>query len=585
MKSIAILLLLLFSIPLPAQSLTFLTGQQVVPILGNAVRVEFQTEVGKFYQIESSKDLVTWGKEGYAFQGVGGTMSAVVSNHFEATLFYRVGSNASPRDIGPVNPYGPTAALGVEGPQGLAGPPGPQGQAGAVGPKGNTGPPGPQGPPGPLAGVSTESGNLGIDYYDDFTTKPEGTVVEKSTLADYGGPYELNLAAGEAPSISSGGLNSPTPGVWYLGQELRHPVRTFGAQVRFDPQNAVGGYDQGVFLIMPENVFLDKLIHIRFARFGLSVEVSTGGGTSGFVSLFYINHANDGGGGNGLAPFGRTHTLSGTVINDTLWLTWLGRTYTIRDSRIALANGKWIFFEQYAPNSDASDYLKWLRVWANSPDISTMPGVGVGAASGSATSLIEAFGQGQFERKLLVGSADPGFLASGYSLVVRNTSQLQRLLVNANAGMTGVVGGTTRVIASPIGNEPGAGLTNLTNTLLWGASLTAPGDRWEGKYMGTFATNGSPKRVVFEVAGGLWFDSGSLLLSGESWELTSTIFRTTTHSHNGFFKFVTSSKTLTSSAAANFGTSAVIGVNVKGAGNAAGDVILNYGHESYYPAP
>jgi hypothetical protein len=581
MKSIAILLLILFSVPLPAQSLTFLSGQQVVPILGNAVRVEFQTEAGKFYQIESSKDLVTWSKEGYAFQGAGGRMSAVVSNHFEASLFYRVRDNAAPADIAPVNPYGPSAALGVEGPRGLAGPPGPQGQTGAVGPKGDTGPPGPQGPPGPLAGVSTESGNLGIDYYDDFTTKPEGTVVGKNTLADYGGPYELYLAGGETPSVSGGGLNSPTPGVWYLGQELRHPVRTFGAQVRFDPQNAAGGYNQGVFLIMPENIFLEKLIHVRFSRIGLGVEVSTVGGTSGFVSLLNINHANE-----GAALLGKVHTITGAIIGDTLWLAWLGRTYTIKNPRITEANGNWIFFEQYAPNSDGSDLLKWLRVWANSPDISTMPGVGVTAESRTATSLVEAFGQGQFERKLLVGSADPAFFTSNpYSLVVRGTTEVQRLRANAGARMTTTVGGTLRVVDSAVGSRAGDGLTDLSSTLFWGNSLTVPGDRWEGKYMGTFAANDSPKRVVFEVAGGLWFDSGNLPLSGESWELSATIFRTTTHSHNGFFKFITSNKTLTSSQKANFGTGTTIGLSIKAAGSAADDVMLNYGHESYFPAP
>jgi hypothetical protein len=583
MKPAAILLLFLFSVPLSAQSITFLNGQQVVPLLGNALRVEFQTEAGKFYQIESSQDLATWNKEGYAFQGLGGRMSAVLSNHNASSLFYRVRNDAVPSEAAPINPYGPASAIGIEGPQGVPGPVGPQGPPG---PKGDLGPRGPQGPAGPPAGVSTATGDLGIDYYDDFTTKPEGTVLEKGYQADHGSPYELRLAAGATPTVSGGALSSPTPGVWYLGQELRNPVRTFGAQVRFDPQNATGGYDQGVFLIMPENIWLDKLIHVRFSRIGLGVEVSAGGGTNGFVSLFHVNHANYGGGGNGLAQFDRVQTISGTIIDDSLWLTWLGRTYTIRDPRIAEANGKWIFFEQYAPNSDAGDYLRWLRVWANSPDISTMPGVGVGAHSGSDTSLVEAFGQGQFERKLLVGSANPDYLTNNsHSLVVRGSSEFQRLRANANAGMTTVVGGTTRVIATPVGNTAGSEPTYLADTLLWGGSLTAPGDRWEGKYLGTFAANGNPKRVVFEVAGSPWFDSGNLPISGESWELSATIYRTATHSHNGFFKLVTPSKTLTKSIAANFGSGVVIGVGVKGAGPGANDVILNYGHESYFPAP
>jgi hypothetical protein len=325
---------------------------------------------------------------------------------------------------------------------------------------------------------------------------------------------------------------------------------------------------------------------VRFSRLGVSVDISTGGGASGFVNLLYINHANSGGAGNGTPPIGQVQTLTGTIVNDTLWLSWLGRTYTLKDPRISAVNGKWIFFEQYSPEPGNSDYVKWLRVWANSPDISTLPGVAVRPASSSSSSLMDAFGQGIFERKLLVGSSDQSLIAYGNnSLTVRGPSEVQRLVANRDAGMTTVVGGTSRAMKSPIGNAAGSTLTNLTNGLFGGGLLAADGDRWEGKYMGTFAGNSNNKRVVFELAGGLWFDSGNLKNSNEPWELTATVYRTSAVSHNGFFKFTTPTTTLMSTGEANFGSTTTIGYNVKAAGVSANDVILKYGHESYFPAP
>lgn len=626
-------LLLLSACRLGADVITLNTPLQVSLGVRGAVELQFSSQADVYYQIEFSTDLVQWDPEGYSVKGTGGFMSVLASSRNRPSAYYRLRDDGDPANTAPVGPPGPAGPAGPTGPVGSLGPVGPQGPAGfqgvqglqgiqgpqgipgvgsatnaglqgPVGPMGPQGPVGPQGPPGPTgatgtaglngaqgpqgpAGITPEpDGSLGIDYYDDFTGKPNGTVVGQGYQPDHGVPYELNLAAGSTPSVSSGALSSASPGVWYLGQELKNPVRSFGAQVRFDPQNAVGGYEQGVFLIMPEYVFLDKLIHIRFSRTGVSVEVSAGGGVSGFVSVLNANHANLGGGGNGLAPLGQEHTISGTIIGDTLWLSWLGRTYKVKDPRIAAVNGNWIFFEQYSTGPGASDYLKWLRVWANSPDVSTLPGVGVRPNSGSANALVESLGQGQFERKILVGSSDQNLINNnGYSMVVRGTSEVQRLRANANAGIPTFVGGTTRVVSDAAANTAGSALTSLTGSLFWGGSLTAPGDRWEGKYMGTFAANTNPKRLTFEVAGGLWFDSGNLAISNEPWELTATIYRTSTNSHNGFFKLTTPTKTLMSSATANYGFNATIGFEVRGAGVSAGDVTLKYGHESYHPAP
>ena len=60
---------------------------------------------GKYYQIESSEDLQSWKREGFAFPGTGGRMAVMVSNHGLPKLFYRIGDNASVLNTAPFNPY------------------------------------------------------------------------------------------------------------------------------------------------------------------------------------------------------------------------------------------------------------------------------------------------------------------------------------------------------------------------------------------------------------------------------------------------------------------------------------------------
>ncbi len=91
---------------LQAQSISIIPGGQVTPVEAPTVRLEFPTTQDRFYQIESSEDLVTWKREGYAFPGNGARMAAMASNHGLPKLFYRVGNNGSPANTAPVNPYG-----------------------------------------------------------------------------------------------------------------------------------------------------------------------------------------------------------------------------------------------------------------------------------------------------------------------------------------------------------------------------------------------------------------------------------------------------------------------------------------------
>lgn len=81
-------------------------GIEVMPVVAPSVRLEFDTDVTLFYQIESSVDLNQWKSEGYAFAGNGRRMAVMVSNHGSPQLFYRVRNNATEAEMAPVNPYG-----------------------------------------------------------------------------------------------------------------------------------------------------------------------------------------------------------------------------------------------------------------------------------------------------------------------------------------------------------------------------------------------------------------------------------------------------------------------------------------------
>ncbi len=98
-------LILLLVGHLSAQSISITPGGEVAPVQTPTIRLEFPTTNGQLYQIESSVDLVTWKREGYAFPGNGQRMAAMASNHGLPKLFYRVGNNGKQANAAPINPY------------------------------------------------------------------------------------------------------------------------------------------------------------------------------------------------------------------------------------------------------------------------------------------------------------------------------------------------------------------------------------------------------------------------------------------------------------------------------------------------
>lgn len=104
---------LLFPSDLVAQTVTLRTNLAGDPVSSSSpsVRLEFDSELNRYYQIESSTDLATWNKEGSALAGTGARMAALAYNHGQSAMYYRIGNNATIADIMAINPYGNSIAF------------------------------------------------------------------------------------------------------------------------------------------------------------------------------------------------------------------------------------------------------------------------------------------------------------------------------------------------------------------------------------------------------------------------------------------------------------------------------------------
>jgi hypothetical protein len=127
-----------------------------------AVEVWFQSEIGSYYQLQVSIDLVRWDSEGYSIKGTGGEVHTYAGTRNLPSAFFRVTDDGDPDNTAPVGPAGP------QGPQGLTGSPGPQG------PRGSTGEQGPPGPPGTTDCVDLTSPQIigGTKRFTSFLETP-----------------------------------------------------------------------------------------------------------------------------------------------------------------------------------------------------------------------------------------------------------------------------------------------------------------------------------------------------------------------------------------------------------------------------
>jgi len=99
-----ILLCVVFSGGAQDVKIVFAPAEEL-PVFAPTIRLDFLTKRGFLYQIESSPDLKTWKREGFAFPGNSGKMAVMVSNHGLPRLFYRIRDDAGIADTAPFNPY------------------------------------------------------------------------------------------------------------------------------------------------------------------------------------------------------------------------------------------------------------------------------------------------------------------------------------------------------------------------------------------------------------------------------------------------------------------------------------------------
>ena len=208
MRVLFLLTFVLLTRVLCGQTVSITPGAGVAPVLAPTIRLEFETSAGLRYQIESSEDLKSWKREGYAFLGNGMRMAAMVSNHGLPRLFYRVRDDASFADMAPVNPYGPIA---------IAASPGPSGAFNWD----------------QIAGKPTTLSGFGIT---DAATAAQGRKIDNTLLdvLDFGAKADVRLADDSTMSEGSPVLTSPNIGR-FSQADVGKFVRVSGA--------AIGGED------------------------------------------------------------------------------------------------------------------------------------------------------------------------------------------------------------------------------------------------------------------------------------------------------------------------------------------------------
>ncbi|MEX1116974.1 MAG: hypothetical protein WEB53_17140 [Akkermansiaceae bacterium] len=576
MKSLFMLFLLLFSGLLHSQSLTIMPGDQVVPVTGYAVRLEFHTDGDKYYQIESSEDLSRWSNEGFAFRGIGGQMSALVSNHNLPKLFYRVRNNAAVAEIAPVNPYGPNAVIGV---------PGPPGPVGGIGPKGDQGE---DGPPGITDGTPTLSAAalanaLGYtpapssengrrpQFYDDFSLWSNGSIITTGTQPLIGRPYHFTGGTAENLTITNGGARPTGETLYYMGTELDGPVESVGMELSYIDGPVPTGREADLTLLIGTYDFWQgrPIIHIRLRRNQVAVEVGTSNGFTGIFQKFASTPK-------------RTSSIRSVstvgIQGDMLVIVHDGQRHIVRDSRIAEYNGKYLFFETgTGPLYDAYPVLH--RIWANAPAIGGSSGFGVQPYSDALDRI--ARGTPVFPGQVVIG----GNSNNGYndSLVVNGQVRAAGSLIGMWGAQNnypaplwpGAASLLVSAVTTPVSSLPGPTQSQLRAEALSPGYLSAHGSSMRYKFIGSLADNVNPKRIGLNVAGGEVWSSAPLPTGAGIWDLEVFWFANSGASHNLHIKFTcggTVSQGWHSRSYAN-----TVNMEIKASGTNAGDITLQGG--------
>lgn len=84
------------------------------PGIHGAVELIFESEVGKYYQVQISANMATWDNEGYSVKGTGGQISVLARTRSLANAFYRLRDDGLPENVAPVGPAGPQGEPGTD---------------------------------------------------------------------------------------------------------------------------------------------------------------------------------------------------------------------------------------------------------------------------------------------------------------------------------------------------------------------------------------------------------------------------------------------------------------------------------------
>lgn len=558
-----------------AQSLTIQPGDQIVPIAGKAVKLEFPTVEGMLYRIESSPDLVSWSNEGYAFRGTGALMSALVSNHNLSKLFFRIRNNAAVVELAPINPYGPTAAMGVPGPPGPAGVPGPKGDPGDQGPAGIT-----EG--SPTISAATISNALGYipapvsdfgvtpQFYDDFTIWTHGSSITTGTKPLIGEPYRFVSGSGTALNIINGGAHPQPNSLYYIGSDLKSPVQSVGIEMSFhDTGNQTGIHADLTLLIGTYSAWPGRpILHIRLRRNQIAVEVGASGAFQGIFQKFYST----------------TQTASGVrmisqiaIQGDVLAIMHEGQRHIVRDPRIAEYNGKYLFFET-GTSSRYHSYPVLHRIWANAPSIA-----GAGGFAGQPYSeVLDSIARGNpsFPTQVVVGAGGN----KGYS---------EKLIVNGGfrsvGSLIGMWGGENNIttptwsaaapllvgsVKTPVENV-GSNETNLYSYILANGYLPTQGSSMRFKLFGKFSAGSGVQSLAVQMAGEDVWRLSSPPVGEAVWEIECIWLRNTVATHNLYVKYTCGGTTEQGLITSSFTSS--VNLVLKAKGQSSGDIVLHGG--------
>ena len=333
---------------------------------------------------------------------------------------------------------------------------------------------------------------------------------------------------------------------------------------------------------------------------GVNGATSTIGGVGGLVVLANGLWKNEAWGGQfpatgPIAADGTVHHANVCISGSTLTLTVDNQVETVTDPRVAAVQGNHVYFEQYL---DSATLPVFHRIWANSRP-KAVAQLKVGQDVEGWSPYLDLLSQGNC---FLPGAAQFGFPMGsnsgtnglGCGLIpldangpIAASGPNGEFRANVPIGGTGVVGGYgANASVSPVGCAA-SGTTLLVGDPPHVASSATMrvGDMVEVTYIGHFAGNANPKRIMFlGVFGQLLFDTGTNAWNGCTWQIVNRMWRTATGIQQAAFFTSSAPLAAMSSVPISEGYTGYYADGVLATGAASNDVVADGWWQRYYPA-